>query len=106
MSVFLSICRGEYDSLIAWPFNYRVTFTLVDQCQNPAARRDITYSIKPNICKENKTFLGRPTTDRNASFGAQRFAELAVLETCDYLRDDCMFIKIVIDNEEVEGPAT
>lgn len=51
VSLFGCICKGEYDSLLIWPFCHRVTFTLVDQCQDPAARRSVSYTIKPNTCK-------------------------------------------------------
>lgn len=101
MSVFICICRGEYDALLSWPFSHRVTFTLLDQCQDPAGRKNITYSVKPNTCKENRPFLGRPTGDRNASFGAQKFTELTALEKLDYVRDDVMFIKVQVDTEDM-----
>ena len=29
VSLFASICRGEYDALLSWPFSHRVTFTLL-----------------------------------------------------------------------------
>ena len=64
VSLFICICRGEYDALLAWPFCHRVTFTLLDQCEDIDNRRHVTYSLKPNICKENKPFLGRPITER------------------------------------------
>ena len=101
MSLFVCICQGDYDALLSWPFSHRITFTLIDQCQDPAARRNITYTIKPNTCKDNKPFLGRPDGDRNASFGAQKFVELEVMSTLDYVRDDCMFVKVNIDSDEM-----
>ena len=101
MSLFICIMKGEYDALLPWPFHHRVTFTLIDQCQDPSARRNITYSVKPNICKENKPFLGRPIGDRNASFGAQKFVELDVMKSLDYIRDDVVYIKVHVDNDEM-----
>ncbi|XP_033102352.1 TNF receptor-associated factor 4-like [Anneissia japonica] len=100
MSVFICICRGEYDALVPYPFTHRVTFSLIDQCQDPKARRNISYSIKPNPCKENKPFLGRPQGERNASFGTQKFVPLHTLKTLDYIRDDTMFIKVHVDHDD------
>ena len=57
--------------------------------------------IKPNTCKDNKAFLGRPSGERNASFGAQRFVELETLTTQDYVRDDVLFVKVNVDSEEM-----
>ncbi|UJR08471.1 hypothetical protein I4U23_012740 [Adineta vaga] len=101
VSLFICICRGDYDSLLVWPFSHRVTFTLLDQCEDADNRRHIIYSVKPNICKENKPFLGRPITDRNASFGAQRFTDLDTMLTLEYIKDDAIYIKVDIDNEDM-----
>lgn len=73
----------------------------MDQCQDPAARRNINYTIKPNTAKENRPFLARPMAERNASFGAQTFCDLGTLDKLDYIRDDVMFIKVHVDTEEM-----
>ncbi|CAF2516792.1 unnamed protein product [Rotaria sp. Silwood2] len=101
VSLFICVCRGDYDALLSWPFSHRVTFTLLDQCEDIDNRRPIIYSVKPNICKENKPFLGRPVTERNASFGAQKFTELDTITSFEYIKDDTIFIKVEIDNEEM-----
>ncbi len=101
MSVFLAICKSENDALLQWPFTHSVTFTLVDQCQDPDDRCNISYTIRPNICDENLAFLGRPRLDKNASFGAQKFVELSILESRDYIRDDVMFIKVNVDSDTI-----
>ncbi|CAF1296856.1 unnamed protein product, partial [Didymodactylos carnosus] len=101
LSLFICICRGEYDSLLMWPFSHRVTFTLLDQCEDPDNRRNISYVVKPNTCKENKPFLGRPIGERNASFGAQKFMDLDTMSTLDYIRDDTIYIKVEIDSEDM-----
>jgi TNF receptor-associated factor 4 len=61
----------------------------------------VCIQVKPNAIKENRAFLGRPTSERNASFGAQQFCELTMLEKLDYVRDDTMFIKVQIDMDEM-----
>ncbi|CAF1493960.1 unnamed protein product [Adineta steineri] len=101
VSLFICLCRGDYDSLLSWPFSHRVTFTLIDQCEDVNNRRPIIYTVKPNICKENKPFLGRPVTDRNPSFGAQKFTDLDAMATLEYIKDDTIYIKVDIDNEEM-----
>ncbi len=78
-----------------------MTFTLLDQSDDVDNRRHITYSVKPNICKENKPFLARPITERNASFGAQKFTDLDTIATLEYIKDDSIFIKVEIDSEEM-----
>ena len=99
--MFLCICKGDYDGLLSWPFHHKITFTLLDQCEDINSRRHVSYVIKPNACKENLPFLGRPTNDRNPSFGAQKFIELEVLNTMDYISDDTIYLKIEVDSTEM-----
>ncbi|CAF1277098.1 unnamed protein product, partial [Didymodactylos carnosus] len=101
LSLFICVCRGEYDSLLVWPFSHRVKLSLLDQCEDPDNCRHINYFVKPNICKENKPFLGRPIGERNASFGAQKFTDLETLSTLDYIKDNTIYIKVEIDNEDM-----
>ncbi|XP_033102354.1 TNF receptor-associated factor 4-like [Anneissia japonica] len=103
MSVFICICRGAYDGILPYPFTHRVTFTLIDQCEDPKARCNISYSIKPNPSKENKSFLGRPQAERNHSFGTSKFVPLNVVKTRDYIRDNIIFIKVRVDHDEKMG---
>ncbi|XP_077969741.1 TNF receptor-associated factor 4-like isoform X1 [Styela clava] len=100
LSLYVCLVKGEYDALASWPFNMTITFTLVDQCQDPRAKLDHVYVLRPNPCKENLAFLGRPNVNANPSFGAQSFAPLDLLETRDYVRDDVIFIKVQTDHEE------
>ena len=101
MSLFICICKGEFDSLLTWPFNHKITFSLLDQCPTVESRRHVSYTVKPNTCKENMPFLGKPTGERNASFGAQKFVELEILQSLDYITDDAIFIKVEIDSENM-----
>lgn len=100
MSLFVCICKGDYDSLQAWPFNQKIQLTLLDQAEEIKSRKHVTYTIKPNTCKENLAFLGRPTNDRNASFGSQRFIELPALSDSDYIVNDAMYIKVEIESQD------
>uniref|UniRef100_A0A1I8GCA6 HTH_48 domain-containing protein n=1 Tax=Macrostomum lignano TaxID=282301 RepID=A0A1I8GCA6_9PLAT len=101
MSLFACICKGENDALLAWPFAYKLTFQLIDQCEDVSARKNIVYTVTPNPCKENRPFLGRPLGERNASFGAARFAELDAIGKLDYIKDDTMYVKVTVDLENL-----
>lgn len=103
MSLFCCICKGEYDTLQSWPFNQRITLTLLDQNDDVKQRKHVTYTIKPNTCKENLAFLGRPNNDRNASFGSQRFIELHLIGDNDYIVNDSIFIKVEIESAETQA---
>lgn len=104
MSIFVSLLKGAYDALLKWPFDYRVTFFLLDQNDDPNERKHIKFSIKPNPCAENEPFLGRPRMEKNASFGGAKFVRHDDVETRKYLKDDTVFIKVVVDCDGMSEP--
>jgi len=77
MSVFFAIMKGQYDTLLSWPFTCPVTVTLLDQTSNRDPRdpqhqgppQDIVKTFTPNPRPENEPFLGRPVENRNFSLG-------------------------------------
>ncbi|TPP62459.1 TNF receptor-associated factor 3 [Fasciola gigantica] len=91
LSVFVCLCRGDHDALLPWPFTNQLTFTLLDQHSEVTARKPVEYTIKPNPTTEQNMFLGRPTGDRNAGFGAPRFVKLETLKTSEYIVEDSRF---------------
>ncbi|GMR41596.1 hypothetical protein PMAYCL1PPCAC_11791, partial [Pristionchus mayeri] len=97
LSVYVTILRGDYDALLQWPFIHKVTVSLMDPCPSEKDRVNIDYVIRPTAGRENKTFLDRPTSERNASFGAQKLCLLDTLNS--YIQDDSIFIKCIVDTE-------
>jgi len=76
MSVFFTILKGPYDTILPWPFLCPVKITLVDQQGASAGSRngsqpprDIVRTFTPNPRPENEPFLGRPLQERNMSLG-------------------------------------
>jgi TNF receptor-associated factor 2/TNF receptor-associated factor 3 len=61
-SVFFVLMRGEFDPLLKWPFEYKVSLILVDQ----EHRKHIVQTFKPT--PESSSFR-RPTTDMNVASG-------------------------------------
>jgi len=74
-----------------------VSFTLLDQNPDPCQRKHIKFSIKPNPCPENEPFLGRPKTEKNASFGCATFAKHDELTSRNYTDNDTLYLKISVD---------
>jgi TNF receptor-associated factor 4 len=100
MSLFVCVCKGEYDAIQSWPFSLKIKLTMLDQNEEIKARRHVSYLIKPNPCKENMAFLGKPTNERNASFGSQRFIDLIAMNASNYISNDSLFIKAEVENQE------
>uniref|UniRef100_A0A1I8FEF2 TRAF1-6 MATH domain-containing protein n=1 Tax=Macrostomum lignano TaxID=282301 RepID=A0A1I8FEF2_9PLAT len=74
--------NGDNDRCLAWPFAYKITFHLIDQCEDVAARRNIVYVVSPNTCKERPT-IPRPSAlaRENASFRGGSIRRTEVIGT-------------------------
>lgn len=83
--------------MLKWPFECRVSFSLLDQNEDPDERQHINFSIKPSPSPENDPFLGRPKMEKNASFGCALFADHDELLTRNYVDNDKLFLKIAVD---------
>lgn len=90
LSMFFVVMRGEYDSLLPWPFHHKVTFRLLDQ----EGQVDVTDSFRPD---PNSSSFKKPTSDMNIASGCPTFISHSTLRTRGYVRDDTLFIKITVD---------
>uniref|UniRef100_A0A914WMG9 MATH domain-containing protein n=1 Tax=Plectus sambesii TaxID=2011161 RepID=A0A914WMG9_9BILA len=97
MSAFVAIMKGDWDGILDWPYGHPIKLSLLDQSEALGQRQNIDFNI------ENNAFLRRPDRERNASFGAQHFIDLNMLKTMEYIKDDTVFLRIVIDTEEMLG---
>jgi TNF receptor-associated factor 2 len=99
VSLFFVIMRGEYDSLLRWPFRQKVTFILLDQSNNEN-KENVIDAFRPD---PNSNSFKKPTSDMNIASGIPLFCPLAKLNSNDheYVKDDCMFIKIIIDSRDL-----
>ena len=65
--------------------------TLLDQQDGTQA---VTDSFRPDTSSSS---FQRPTTDMNTAVGCPMFVSHAKLETRKFMRDDTIFLKIVVD---------
>jgi hypothetical protein len=93
MSLFFVLMRGPNDAVLKFPFNYKVTFCLYDQTTQ---MRHIIDSFRPDI---RSTSFQRPRSEMNIASGIPKFFPLAMIqqEGNPYVRDDTMFIKVMVD---------
>ena len=89
--------RGPNDAILKFPFNHKVTFCLYDQTP---AQRHIIDSFRPDV-KSNS--FQRPRSEMNIASGIPKFFPLNMIqqEKNPYVRDDTMFIKIMVDFGEL-----
>ncbi|XP_055519542.1 TNF receptor-associated factor 3-like [Leucoraja erinacea] len=93
MSVFFVVMRGEYDSLLPWPFRQKVTFMLLDQGMG---KGHVSDTFKPD---PNSSSFSRPQGEMNVASGCPLFVAQPVLENKQhqYIKDNTIFIKITVD---------
>ena len=97
LSIFFVLMKGEYDPLLQWPFDHKVSLVLVDQNQ----KKHLVQTFKPNL--QSSSFQ-RPKSDMNVASGCPEFAKLSVLDDPSYVKDDVMYIKAIVDTSKIIHP--
>ena len=88
--------RGEYDNLLPWPFQQKVTMTLLDQ---RGGRRNLSDSFRPD---PSSSSFRKPISDMNIASGCPLFCAHAVVDNAPYYVDDSVFIKVYVDTFGLE----
>ena len=97
LSLFFVLMKGEFDALLKWPFENKVSLILVDQNH----RKHIVQTFKPT--PESSSFQ-RPISDMNVASGCPQFCKLSVLDDESYTKDDVLFIKCIVDTSHIFHP--
>ena len=90
LSLFFVVMRGNYDALLNWPFQQKVTFKLIDQ----GGDQHIIDSFRPD---PNSSSFQRPASNMNIASGCPLFVPKSVLHSRGYIKDDTVFFKITVD---------
>ena len=94
ISVFFVIMRGQYDALLRWPFRQKVTFMLMDQ-------DNVEHVIDAFRPDPSSSSFQRPRRETNIASGCPMFCSLTELNNHAYVRDDTMFLKIIVDTSDL-----
>lgn len=97
LSLFFVLMKGEFDALLKWPFEYKVSLIMVDQSH----RKHIVQALKPS--PESSSFQ-RPVSDMNIVSGFPQFCELSYLDDENYTKDDVLFLKCIVDTSQIFHP--
>ncbi len=97
ISLFFVLMRGEYDAILTFPFCFKVIFCLYDQFNQ---KNHIIDAFRPDV-KSNS--FQQPRSDMNIGSGISKFAPVTIFqqENNPYIRDDTMFIKVMIDFDDM-----
>ena len=94
ISIFFVIMRGQYDALLRWPFRQKITFMLMDQDNV----EHVIDSFRPD---PNSSSFQRPRRETNIASGCPTFCPLSELNNHAYVKDDTMFIKVIVDTTDI-----
>ncbi|XP_022779707.1 TNF receptor-associated factor 3-like isoform X2 [Stylophora pistillata] len=94
ISIFFVVMRGQYDALLRWPFRQKVTFMLLDQ-------DNVEHVIDAFRPDPNSSSFQRPRRETNIASGCPMFCSLAELNNHAYVRDDAMFLKVIVDTSDL-----
>ncbi|KAM6218428.1 TNF receptor-associated factor 5 isoform 2-T2 [Rhynchocyon petersi] len=98
LSLYFVVMRGEFDSLLQWPFRQRVTLMLLDQSGKKNHVME-TFRADPN-----SSSFKRPDGEMNIASGCPRFVAHSTLENAKntYIKDDTLFLKVAVDLTDLE----
>ena len=94
ISVFFVVMRGQYDALLRWPFRQKVTFMLMDQ-------DNVEHVIDAFRPDPSSSSFQRPRRETNVASGCPMFCSLNELNNHAYVRDDTMFLKLIVDTSDL-----
>ena len=90
LSLFFVVMRGDYDALQTWPFQKKITMMLLDQGNGD-------HMIDAFHSDPQSSSFQRPKSDMNIASGSPLFTPLDSLNNRQYIKDDVMFIKVIVD---------
>lgn len=93
LSVFIAVKRGDYDAMLLWPLKKKVTFTLIDQQEDPNQRENVIMQfITGNFPEDFK----RPLQEESTGIGFPEFVSHEKLNSRRYIVDDTLFLQVEV----------
>ena len=90
MHVSFALIKGDYDALQTWPFQKKITMMLLDQGNGD-------HMIDAFNSDPQSSSFQRPKSDMNIASGSPFFMPLDSLPSRQYIKDDVLFIKLIVD---------
>ena len=101
LSVYGCVMSSEYDAVLRWPIKPKYTFILMDQTEDCERRKDLVRTRKVHDFKREEgrqKGIQRPMAEeRSIIVGFDDFITHEELEAGNFLADDCLFIRALVD---------
>jgi len=96
LSLYLIIMKGEYDALLEWPFNQKITFYLLDQGEQ---RKHKVHQLSPNRSLPNvRAVFNKPSGKENLGIGNPSFVSHEVIDAGEYVHENTIYVKCEIES--------
>ncbi len=81
----------------------KVFYMLIYECSyvDQNHRKHVVQTFKPS---PESTSFQQPGTDMNVASGCPQFAKLRIFNDTNYIKDDVMFIKCIVDTTRIFHP--
>ncbi len=87
LSVFVHIMKGDFDSILDWPFVHRIAIKVKNQKEGD----DIIHVVQPD-----PTGIQKPEVDQNITFGSRNFPTYSELYAKGFVRKDSISIEFKV----------
>ena len=91
MSLYLALLKGEFDIILHWPFKFQMLITLFNPVEPKEDLVEVFEPGRPSTC------FREPTTEMTLGPGLPKFIDLRVLQRGGFIKDDCLFIKVKVN---------
>ncbi|KAL5491290.1 hypothetical protein EMCRGX_G016549 [Ephydatia muelleri] len=98
LSFFLVLMRGPFDTLLPWPFKQKVLLTII----NHAGKKHFTDIFCPD--PQSNSFQRPIQTKMNVASGLPMFIHQEQLLNGGFVKDDCIFLRVVVDTSIDDSP--
>lgn len=88
-----TVKRGDYDAILPWPLKKKVTFTLIDQQEDPNQKENV---ITEFLTGNHPEIFKRPLIKESTGLGFPRFVSHKRLNSRCYIVDDTLFLQVEV----------
>ena len=93
MSAFFVILRGEYDSLLKWPFSSKVSLVLIDRLK----QKHLVQCLRPDPLSNS---FAKPDSPMSVPVKFPEFYNIPM----SYVQENTLFVKCIVDVSNIHHP--
>ena len=94
VSLFFVVMKSEYDQLLNWPMQKRITFELINHVN------EAENVIESFVSNPRSSSFQRPTNNMNVASGCPMFISIERFLTRGFVVDNCAYIKTTVHEVE------